>query len=63
MVRYKVTELPQENNLALEYIAKKRGFLLKGGILDTERLAKTVIDDFRKGKLGLIMLEKCEDLK
>ncbi len=63
LIRYKITELPQENNLALEYIAKKRGFLLKGGILDTERLAKTIIDDFRKGKLGLIILEKCEDLK
>ena len=63
LIRYKITELPHENNLALEYIAKKRGFLLKGGILDTERLAKTIIDDFRKGKLGLIMLEKCEDLK
>ena len=62
MQRYKITELPNENNVAIEYIAKKRGFLLKGGVLDTERLAKTIIDDFRKGKLGLIMLEKVENL-
>ena len=62
MQRYKITELPNENNAAIEYIAKKRGFLLKGGVLDTERLAKTIIDDFRKGKLGLIMLEKVENL-
>lgn len=62
MQRYKLTELPENNAQALEYIAKKRGFLLKGGVLDTERLAKTIIDDFRKGKLGLIMLEKAEQL-
>lgn len=61
MQRYKLNELPEENDTALEYIAKKRGFLLKGGVLDTERLAKTIIDDFRKGKLGLIMLEKACD--
>ena len=58
--RYKITELPEENNKAMEFIAKKRGFLLKGGVLDIERLSKTIIDDFRKGKLGLIMLEKAE---
>lgn len=62
MQRYKLTELPENNAQALEYIAKKRGFLLKGGVLDTERLAKTIIDDFRKGKLGLIMLEKAEKI-
>lgn len=61
MQRYKLTELPEENDTALEFIAKKRGFLLKGGVLDTERLAKTIIDDFRKGKMGLIMLEKACD--
>lgn len=60
MQRYKLTELPEQNDKALEYIAKKRGFLLKGGVLDVERLARTIIDDFRKGKLGAIMLEKPE---
>ena len=35
-----------------------RGFKLKGNQPDYERTAKTVIDDFRKGKLGKIMLEK-----
>lgn len=58
MARYKLTELPDDNAKALEYIAKKRGFLLKGGVLDIERLARTIIDDFRKAKLGLVMLEK-----
>lgn len=60
--RYKIDSIPEQNSVALEYIAKKRGFLLKGGLLDIERLAKTIIDDFRKGKLGLVMLEKPSNL-
>lgn len=60
LTRYKITELPESNHDSLEFIAKKRGFLLKGGAFDIERLSATIIDDFRKGKLGLIMLEKAE---
>ncbi len=60
LTRYKITELPESNHDSLEFIAKKRGFLLKGGVIDIERLSATIIDDFRKGKLGLIMLEKAE---
>jgi ribosome biogenesis GTPase A len=41
----------------LEAIAKKRGYVLKGGELDLERCAKSVLDDFRKGRLGRITLE------
>lgn len=43
--------------LLLEY-AQKRGFLLKGGELDTERAAKAVLYDLRNGKFGRISLEK-----
>lgn len=42
----------------LESIALKRGLKVKGGEPDIERTAKTLIDDFRKGRLGKIMLEK-----
>ncbi|MCL1807671.1 MAG: ribosome biogenesis GTPase YlqF [Oscillospiraceae bacterium] len=42
----------------LEALAKKRGFLLPGGVLDTERMALTLLDEFRAGKLGRITLEK-----
>jgi ribosome biogenesis GTPase A len=44
----------------LEALAKKRGFLLPGGVLDTERMALTLLDEFRAGKLGRISLEKPE---
>lgn len=40
-------------------IAKARKFLLKGGEPDYERAARALIDDFRKGRLGKITLERC----
>lgn len=45
----------------LERIGKKRGFLLSGGEINTERAAITVLDEFRSGKLGRISLEKPND--
>lgn len=41
----------------LEMIGKKRGFLIKGGEIDYERVAVIVADEFRGGKLGRITLE------
>ena len=40
-----------------EEIALKRGYVLKGGVTDYERASRAVLDDFRKQKLGKIMLE------
>ena len=37
--------------------AEKRGFLVSGGGYDTERMAVTLLDEFRGGKLGRITLE------
>ena len=41
----------------LEQIGKKRGCVIKGGEIDTERAGKLLITDFRAGKLGKISLE------
>jgi len=41
----------------LEAIGNARGFKMKGGIIDLERAAITVLDEFRAGKLGRISLE------
>jgi ribosome biogenesis GTPase A len=41
----------------LEAIGEARGFKKKGGIVDLERAAITVLDEFRAGKLGRISLE------
>ena len=47
----------------LAEVAKKRGFLISGGELDTERAAIIVLDEFRAAKIGRITLELPEDRK
>lgn len=42
----------------LEAIAKKRGMLMSGGHINTERAAIMLMDEFRGGLLGRISLEK-----
>lgn len=42
-------------------IGKKRGFLISGGEINTERAANILLDEFRSGKLGKITLETPED--
>lgn len=41
----------------LQAICKKRGFLLRGGEFDYERCGTAIIDDFRKGRIGKIILD------
>lgn len=41
----------------LEAIGKKRGCLLKGGIVDLNKAAAIVLKDFRQGRLGGITLD------
>ena len=58
MERYKleeIFEMPLDN---MEEIARKRGFILPGKRIDYERCARTVLDEFRAGKIGQITLEK-----
>ena len=63
---YKLSALPEreaeENDIAygyrlLEAAGKKRGFLISGGEVDTERMAKILLDEFRSAKLGRFTLE------
>lgn len=42
----------------LELVGKKRGMMLPGGVVNTERAAVTVLDEFRSGKIGRISLER-----
>ena len=41
----------------LEAIGSARGFKIKGGAVDLERAANTLLDEFRAGRLGRISLE------
>lgn len=40
-----------------EAIGRRRGFLISGGEIDTERTAAILLDEFRGGKIGRITLE------
>ena len=44
----------------LERIGRKRGMLAGGGIVDTERAASMLLEEFRSAKLGRITLEWAE---
>ena len=47
----------------LEEMGRKRGYLLARGEINTERMAKVLLDEYRSGKLGCFTLEMPEDLK
>lgn len=45
----------------LETAGRKRGFLLRGGEIDTERMARVLLEEYRSGKLGRITFESPEE--
>ena len=57
-------ELPQgtPGYELLEAAARKRGFLMARGELNTERMAKVLVDEYRSAKLGRFTLEEPEDI-
>ncbi len=60
--RYKIT--PSEDLAGwelLEMAARKRGFLISGGEVDTERMSNILLDEFRGGVIGRISLERPGD--
>jgi ribosome biogenesis GTPase A len=59
--RYKVAVEPELPGWELlERCARKRGMLISGGEVDTERMAHVLLDEFRSGKLGRFTLETVE---
>jgi ribosome biogenesis GTPase A len=55
--RYKLENLPESDEELLALIGKKRGFLQPGGSVDIEKAARTVLLEFRAGKMGRITLD------
>ena len=56
--RYNIGFSPEDSaEEVLNMISESRGFVLKGGELDLARTASTIIDDFRKARIGKITLE------
>ncbi len=63
--RYKIDDLPADTPgyQLLEAAGKKRGFLLARGEINTERMARVLLDEYRSCKLGRFTLEMPEDIK
>ena len=55
--RYKLDGVSDDALTNMEAIAEKRGFLMPGRRIDYERTGRTVLDEFRAGKIGRITLE------
>lgn len=64
--RYKINGIDfaeTESFEILELLGKKRGMLISGGEIDTERASVTLLDEYRAGKLGKISMETPHDVK
>ena len=65
MARYKITKAELDacemNYEIFELVGRKRGFLISGGEVNTERTAITLLEEFRSAKIGNISLEAPED--
>ena len=60
--RYKIEVEPGDTGYELlEKAGRKRGFLMRGAQVDTERMARILLDEFRAGKLGRFTLETVEN--
>ena len=56
--RYKKLSADTPEDELLNAVAKSRGFILKGGVYDTERAARIVLDEFRAGRIAKVTLEQ-----
>ena len=58
--RYQLTEdiLKEEPATVLEAIGKKRGCLLKGGLIDYDKVRRLLLSEFRGGKAGTVSFEE-----
>lgn len=60
--RYKLGDLLSDETLSpldiFMTIGRKRGFLISGGEIDTERTASVLLDEFRAAKIGRITLDE-----
>ncbi|MDP4132625.1 MAG: ribosome biogenesis GTPase YlqF [Bacillota bacterium] len=57
--RYKISDFETLKGYEItELIGRKRGFIVSGGEINTERAAAVILDEFRGGMLGRISLER-----
>ena len=60
--RYKLGNISQYDDIddweLLQVIGRKRGFLISGGEINTERTSIILLDEFRAGTIGKITLDR-----
>ena len=57
--RYKISDIKEMSPLEImDEIGKNRGALMRGGLIDYEKVSGIILDEFRKGTLGKITLEE-----
>ena len=52
--KYGITTIEEDLTNTFELIGKKRGALLKGGIVDYEKVYNLIINDLKEGKIGQV---------
>lgn len=60
--RYGISALPTSGVEIVEAIGRRRGYLVSGGEVDFEKACRTLLLEFRTGKLGPITLEAPENI-
>lgn len=57
--RYKISDIKEMSPIEImDEIGKNRGALMRGGLIDYEKVSGIILDEFRKGTLGRITLEE-----
>lgn len=55
--KYGITTIEEDLTNTFELIGKKRGALLKGGIVDYEKVYNLIINDLKEGKIGQVTFD------
>lgn len=63
MTRFKLKTAEERGVALLESACRGRGWLMPGGVADTDRGAAVILDEFRAGKLGRLTLQRAPEIK
>ncbi len=56
--KYKITKIDDDIYKTLDIIGRKRGCLMKGNIVDYDKVYTIIINDFKEGKIGKITMDR-----
>lgn len=60
--RYRLQPLPDNGELLLEEVGRRRGCLAAGGVVDRQRAAELLLHDLQGGRLGRVSMEVPADI-